>query len=201
MTAEPIPPPTPKRLTAREALIAEALHDCARLLDRADQALAKGEEVLAHIEQARAQLEAQVAAMADHRQQVDAATERYSKALISLDKSARERYTATVVEQTRTALNSVLGELRAASALEQDRLHQAAAAAIAVAAQAHANAAFERARGLEAPIRSDGSRAAPLPRPFYAWFGTPAGLAVSLGVSVSALCLLALALTGRAPWA
>lgn len=201
MTPEPTPAPTPLRLTAREALIAEALHDCARLLDRADQTLARSEELLRRIEQAHARLEAQDAALAEHLEQVDAATERYSKALFSLDKSARERYTATVVEQTRTALNAIMGELRAASALEQERLHQAAVAAIAVAAHAHASTAIERARGLEGSSGSGSARSTPHPRSrsLYAWFGTPKGMAVSLGVS--ALCLLALALTGRAPWA
>jgi hypothetical protein len=112
-THEPSHGPT----RAREALIAEAIADCGQMLVKVQQVLKQSEQIGQEIERATATLSEQSA-------RLEATIARYGQTLYMLDKGSRERFTATVVEQTRQAVAQALAEVRAAGEIERQRLAQ-----------------------------------------------------------------------------
>jgi len=110
-THEPSHGPT----RAREALIAEAIADCGQLVAKVEQVLSQSEQIGQEIERATATLTEQST-------RLEATIARYGQTLYMLDKGARERFTATVVEQTRQAVAQALAEVRAAGEIERQRL-------------------------------------------------------------------------------
>lgn len=155
---------------AREALIAEALVDCGHLLVAAKDALSQARRVAQDIEQA-------TAAMAEQRKRLDETIALYGQTLNKLDKSARERFTATVVEQTRQALEQACAELSRHGQEEQRLVANAAAAAV--------NAAVRGQPGI-APLATPRS----LVRRYLDWCGTPWGLRATLFMSILAALLV-----------
>jgi len=113
---------------AREALIAEAIADCGQLVAKVQQVLSQSEQIGQEIERATATLTEQST-------RLEATIARYGQTLYMLDKGARERFTATVVEQTRQAVAQALAEVRAAGETERQRLalESQSASALAVA--------------------------------------------------------------------
>lgn len=158
---------------AREALIVEALVDCGHLLIAAKDALNQARRVAQDIEQA-------TAAMAEQRKRLDETIALYGQTLNKLDKSARERFTATVVEQTRQAIEQARAELRRHGQQEQQLVANAAVAAVAAV-----NAGVRAQPGI-----------APLPAPrslvqrYLDWCGTPWGQRATLFMSVLAALLV-----------
>ncbi len=155
---------------AREALIAEALMDCGQLLDTTQRALLEAQQIAQVIQEAAAHL-------TQERTRLEETFGRYGQAIRFLDKGSRERFTATVVEQTRVALEQARAELRRASEQEQRELGHAAVAAV------------------NAALRTQAAAPAPMARPslfkrYLDWIASPWGHRATLFVSVLAALLV-----------
>ena len=117
MSAEqPREAPLP-RFTAREAQMAEFLADAGNMLD----ALHAAEQRLHDQRQA---LDLAAEKLQQQCDRVDETTARFTKAVNSLEKASRERYSGAIVEMTRGAVQQALAEVRAAGQAERQQLHQ-----------------------------------------------------------------------------
>lgn len=162
-------------MRAREALIAEALVDCGHLLATARHALSEAQQIARDIEAA-------TAAMTEQREQLQRTIGLYGQTLHTLDKAARERFTATVVEQTRKALDQACAELRQSGEEERRLVAHAAAAAVtsALAAAARAQAVPAPATGASPTLRRS------MARRYLDWCASPWGRRATLFMSVLA---------------
>jgi ATP-dependent Lon protease len=124
-------PPDHGPTRAREALIAEAIGDCGQLLNEARSALLQAQEIAQSMQDATAR-------MTEEREQLRKSLELYGRAVLTLEKGVRERFSATLTEQTRMALEHASAELRRASDQEQREMGHAAVAAVQAAMRAQA---------------------------------------------------------------
>lgn len=103
------------RFTVREAQMAEFLADAGNLLQTLQAAEQRLRDQRALLELASDKLQRQC-------DRVDETSERFTKAIKSVDKATRERFTQAVVEITRRALEQAMAEIRAAGQAERQRL-------------------------------------------------------------------------------
>ena len=132
-SAQPQDPKLP-RFTVREAQMAEFLADAGNMLD----ALQSAEQ---RLRDQRVLLDLAADKLKQHCDRIDETTERCTKAINSVEKSSRERYTTAIVEMTRRALEQALAEVRAAGETERTSLLQTGARHTGAAARPKATVA------------------------------------------------------------
>ena len=155
---------------AREALIAEAIGDCGQLLNEARHALLEAQAI-------NTALQTSTAEMTAERERLEMMLDRYGQAVLALDKGVRERFAATMAQQTRVALEHASAELRRTSEQEQREIGHAAVAAV------------------QAAMRTQTAWQAPKPRSsllqrYLDWVSSPWGHRAALFMSVLAALVL-----------